>query len=75
MGYVYLLQKQYERAMAELERAVVLDPNLADGYARLAETLSREGRSEEAVRMAGQALHHKPFIVDYHLINIGTAYD
>jgi tetratricopeptide (TPR) repeat protein len=24
--------------------------------------------------MAEQALHHKPFIVDYHLINISTAY-
>ena len=30
LGYVYLWQKQYEQAIAEMERAVALDPN--DGW-------------------------------------------
>ena len=29
LGYVYLWQKQYEQALAEMERAVALDPNVA----------------------------------------------
>ncbi len=74
LGLVYLWQKQYEPARAEMERAVSLNPNLADSYAYLAETLSRVGRVEEAVAMAAQALHHKPFFTDGHLTIVGSAY-
>ena len=74
MGYVYLWQKQYEQAIAEMERAIALDPNEADGYAFLAETLSRVGRPEEALQMVEQALRRKPFIADQHLSSVGAAY-
>ena len=74
LGVVYLWQKQYVQAIVEMERAVVLDPNLANGYANLAETLSRVGRPVEAVRMAEQALRRKPSVVDEHLGSVGTAY-
>ncbi len=75
LGTVYLWQKQYDPALAELERAITLDPNGAEGYAILAETLSRVGRPEEAVGMVEQALRRKPLIADWHLDSIGTAYD
>jgi adenylate cyclase len=74
LGYIYLCQKQYEPALAEMERAIALDPNDAVSYAVLAETLSRVGRVEEAVGMVAQALRRKPFPVDQHLIFIGTTY-
>jgi adenylate cyclase len=74
LGGVYLWQKQYGAAVAEMEWAVALDPNWANGYALLAETLSRVGRSAEAVAMAGQALHRKPPIPDGHLSSVGAAY-
>jgi adenylate cyclase len=74
LGYVYTLQKQYEQAIAELKRAVTLDPNLADGYAGLAQVLSYAGRSEEAVGMVEQALRRKPFAVDNHLDIVGNVY-
>jgi adenylate cyclase len=74
LGYVYLWQKQYEPALAEMERVTALDPNNADAYAFLAEALSRVGRSEEAVAMAEQALRRKPFIPDGHLSGVGAAY-
>jgi tetratricopeptide (TPR) repeat protein len=76
LGAIYLWQRQYEQAIAQMERAVALDPSIANSYAILAETLSRVGRSEEAVRMAGQALLRKPFdVADQHLNSVGTAYD
>ena len=75
LGFVYLWQKQYEQALTEMERIIALDPNLADGYAGLAEVLSRVGRPEEAMGMVEQALRRKPFATDNHLISIGIAYD
>jgi tetratricopeptide (TPR) repeat protein len=75
LGSVYLWQKQYEQAIAEMERAIALDPNDAWSYAALAEVLSRVGRSGEALRMVEQALRHKPFAADRHLNSIGAAYD
>jgi adenylate cyclase len=75
LGYVYLWQKQYEQALAEMERAIALYPNEAFGYAFLAETLSRVGRSEDALEAAAQALRLQSFIKDWHLNSVGTAYD
>jgi adenylate cyclase len=74
LGAVYLWQQQYDQALVEVERAVALGPNVATGYAFLAETLSRVGRSEEALQMVEQALHRKAVVVDVHLANVGTAY-
>jgi len=75
MGGVYLWQKQYGQAIAEMERAIALGPDRAEGYAALAHTLSRVGRAEEAIGMAEQALRRKPFLADGHLTNVGIAYD
>jgi adenylate cyclase len=74
LGTVYLLQKQYEPAMAEMEKALALDPNNANGYALLAEVLSRLGRSQEALGAAEKALGLKPYLPDQHLLNVGAAY-
>jgi adenylate cyclase len=72
---VYLWQKQYEQAIAEMERAIALDPNNADGYAGSAEALSRVGRAEDALEAAAQALRLKPYVPDRHLDSVGVAYD
>jgi adenylate cyclase len=79
LGYVYLWQKQYEPATAEMERALVLDPNGAGSYATLAETLSRGGRTEDGLEAAAQALRLKavtgtPGTVDEYLVSVGGAY-
>ncbi|MBI3800605.1 MAG: tetratricopeptide repeat protein [Deltaproteobacteria bacterium] len=79
LGYVYLWQKQYEPATAEMERARALDPNGAGSYATLAETLSRVGRTEDALEAAAQALRLKAVpgttgAVDEYLGSVGGAY-
>jgi len=73
-GMVYLWRKQYEQALAEMERAIVLDPNEATGYALLAWILGNVGRSEEALQMVEQAMRRHPLMLDGHLIFIGEAY-
>ncbi len=74
LGMISLWQKQYEQA--EGERATALGPNRAWPHAALAETLSRVGKSAEALQMVEQALHCPPsWVTDWHLINVGTAYD
>jgi adenylate cyclase len=73
-GSVYLWQQQYEPALAEMERAIALDPDDAFSSALLAETLSRVGRAEEAVARAEQALRRKPIVADGHLDSVGAAY-
>ena len=79
LGYVYLWQKQYEPATAEMERALALDPNGAGSYATLAETLSRVGRTQDALEAAAQALRLKAVTgttrtVDEYLGSVGSAY-
>ncbi|HEV8715510.1 MAG TPA: tetratricopeptide repeat protein [Candidatus Binatia bacterium] len=39
LSRAYLAKKQLERALAEAERAIALDPNDADGYAHLGQVL------------------------------------
>ncbi|HXG21463.1 MAG TPA: tetratricopeptide repeat protein [Methylomirabilota bacterium] len=75
LGSVYLWQKQYEQALAEMELATTLNPNGAGGYALLAETLSRAGKSEEALGMVERALHlQNSGVADQHLSSVGVAY-
>jgi adenylate cyclase len=74
LGYIYLCQQQYDRALAEMERAVALAPDDAISYAALAEVLSRVGRMEDALAAAALALRLKPEVVDERLARVGTAY-
>jgi adenylate cyclase len=74
LGWIYLYQQQYDQALEEMERAVVLAPTEAESYAALAMVLSHMSRSEEALEAAAQALRLKPQFADYHLASVGTAY-
>jgi tetratricopeptide (TPR) repeat protein len=73
LGSVYLYQQQYEQALAEMERAVALNPN-GGVIATLAEVSSRVGRADDALRAAEQALRLKFWVADYHLLPAGIAY-
>jgi len=74
LGYLYLYQGQYERALAEMERAVALAPTEAWSYAARAEVLSAMGRTEEALEVAAQALRLQPQFAEFHLGSVGSAY-
>src|SRR5229473_201767 len=55
LGDAYLYQKQYDQALAEMERAVAVAPTEARGHAALAMVLSYMGRSEDALEAGAQA--------------------
>jgi tetratricopeptide (TPR) repeat protein len=73
-GYILLYQRQYEQAVAEMERAVALAPTDASTHAALADVLSCMGRTEEAIAAAAQALRLQPEFADSHLVSVGFAY-
>ncbi len=70
LGQLYLRRdRQHERAIAEGEKAIALDPNYAPAYEALAEMLNFAGRPEEALGMTEKAMrldpHYQPIYVHY----------
>jgi tetratricopeptide (TPR) repeat protein len=74
LGYIYLYQRQYDQALAEVERAVALAPHEAESRATLAMVLSCMGRTEEALEAAAQALRLKSRSPDTYSGAVGMAY-
>jgi TolB-like protein/Tfp pilus assembly protein PilF len=60
-GRALLVRKAYEDALAELETAAVLNPNLAVVYCGLGDSLAYEGRIEEAIPHFEKAISLSPF--------------
>jgi len=60
LAYVYLWQKQYDRAVTAAEQALALDPNDAEGYETLGEILSFAGRPQDALGLAKKGLRLNP---------------
>jgi len=60
LGNVYGFKREHEKAIAELERAVALDPNYALGYMFLAYSLISAGRSQEAIPLLKKSMRLSP---------------
>jgi adenylate cyclase len=74
LGRVYLFQKQHEQAVAELERAIALDPNFADAHMWLTLTLNYMGKPEEAISWAEKAMRLNPRYPGWYLNFLAMAY-
>ena len=74
LGCCYLLMRQHEKAIAEGERAVALNPNGVMAYSMLAAIVGSSGRWEESVLFAKQSMRLNPFSepTDYWIL--GRAY-
>lgn len=64
-GFSFLLEHRYERAEMDLREAVRLDPTDPENQAGLAQSMSGQGRFDEAVRRFGIALKISPEDVRY----------
>ncbi len=63
-----------EKAIAEAERAIALDPNDAGGYMAMAGALIYSGRPEEAVDFVKKAMRLDPHNIANHLYTLGLAH-
>src|SRR5262249_24694831 len=74
LGMCYARKQLYDRAIAEGERAIALDPNNADSYVWQAEVLHFAGRPEDALRAVQQAMRLNPRYTPSCVFLMGFAY-
>jgi len=67
LALVYLWLRQHDDAMREVERAIVLDPSLAIGYAAGGQVLHYSGRPAEALHYIDRAMTLDPNVPDLYL--------
>jgi adenylate cyclase len=64
LGLVRLYSRQNDAAVAEVERALVLNPNFAEGHVSLGEALHYSGRNEEALVCFDRGMALNPYFPD-----------
>jgi adenylate cyclase len=74
LGRIYLRKKQFDEAIAELQRAVAMAPNSADVNARLAYTLENAGRPEESISLYEKAMRLSPVSDSWYVAGLGWSY-
>jgi adenylate cyclase len=75
MGHIYLLKRQHDKAIAEGERAIDLDPNSAYGYMLLAATYRFSGRAKEGIPLLEKAIRLQPYTPSSYYYQLGMAYN
>jgi adenylate cyclase len=74
LGWLYTMERRFDKGIAECERAVALSPNAADAYFHLGNALRFAGRHEESVRATEKAVRLNPFPRPLVLSSLGSAY-
>ncbi len=74
MAYLYMMQREYDKAIASAERAVALNPGGARSLFALAAAMHYSCRFNEAVTFMEQAIRLDPFPSGIFLRNLGIAY-
>ena len=73
MGMLNCYKREYDKALAEGERAVALNPSGADIHAFYGLILIYACRPEEAIRMFQKAIRFNPFGPGWYYINFSFA--
>ncbi len=74
LGYIYLLKKEHDKAIAGAERAVALDPNASGNLAALGFFLNFAGRPEEAIVWYKKAIRLDPIPAPLYYLQLGHIY-
>jgi adenylate cyclase len=74
LGTLSLMQRKHEKAVAECQRSVTLNPNYADGYGLLGQALLYSGRFEEAITAFKNSLRVSPVARSWVLRQLGVSY-
>jgi adenylate cyclase len=73
LGYLYALTRQHEKAIAQGELAVQLDPNSSMAYLWLGSSLNYMGRHEESVAMIKKGMRLNPMPSSPWYVFLATA--
>jgi adenylate cyclase len=71
---IYMVQRQYDKAIAEGKRAIELGPNNASAHVLLSQTLRYAGRFKEAAELSEKALRLRPYYPAWYLAILGLDY-
>ena len=74
IGNVYLFRREFDKAIKDAEKAIVLNPNGADHHVWLAMILNAVGRPGEGVDCIKRALRLNPFPPSWYFSCIGDSY-
>lgn len=74
LGNVYLLMRQYEKAISEGRLAVALNPNGAMDNGFLGMTLCYAGRLDEGIDKLKQGIRLNPFPAYWYYLHLGRCY-
>jgi adenylate cyclase len=74
LGFLYALTGQYEKAILEGERSLVLGPNSADAHIWYGYTLMFSGAPEKALSLIEKGLRLNPFPPGWYFAALGVAY-
>ena len=75
LGYMYTMMGQHEKAIAEVERAVALNPNSVGNLSRLSFVLLNAGSAEEAISVIRNLRRLSPsYTAQPVFVHLATAY-
>jgi len=74
LGYHYVMAKQFDKAIAQTERALALDPNSSVNLYNCACNLAFLGRPKEAIPIFHEVLRRNPFAPAQYFVALGMAY-
>ena len=74
LGFVYLYRRQFDRAITEYERALVINSSDADFLVEMSEALTYMGRPVEAIAQIKKAMRINPRYPEWHLFDLGWVY-
>jgi adenylate cyclase len=74
LARIYLIKRQHEKAIAQYERALELNPRVADAYSLFGVALNYASRPEEAIELFKKALRLNPIPPSYYLYELAAAY-
>jgi len=74
LGYLYAMTKQFDKAVAQAERALALDPNSSEVLLLAASVIAWSGRPKEAIPLYHKSIRLNPFAPGTYFAALSLAY-
>jgi len=74
LGYLYAMTRQFDKAVAQAERALALDPNSSEVLLFAASVIAWSGRPKEAIPLYHKSIRLNPFAPGQYFATLSLAY-